>query len=125
MKPPQSPTIAEANREHFDRFRDVMRRMSDSSRQKDSLEGMCVELSFIVKEFLGGCILFGVIHGTGHYWNRLPDNSEVDLTSCQFGGDGFTPLGHGVSINLEKLAYIPTAIREFVIEYKRLINVAA
>jgi hypothetical protein len=43
---------------------------------------------------MGGKIVAGTVNGEPHYWNRLPCGTEVDLTSCQYGGDGFTPLAH-------------------------------
>lgn len=27
-----------------------------------------------------------------HYWNKLPDGTEIDFTSDQMGGDGFKPI---------------------------------
>jgi hypothetical protein len=41
--------------------------------------------ALVVQDAFGGEILRGVVHGIDHYWNRLPDSTEVDLTKSQFG----------------------------------------
>ena len=41
--------------------------------------------------YLGGSLLCGVVEGVGHYWNILPDSSELDLTQGQFGLDTLEP----------------------------------
>lgn len=51
-------------------------------------------------------IVTGKIKGITHYWNRLPDGKEVDFTSCQFGGDGFTPLKKGRKVR-ERTGFTP------------------
>lgn len=63
-----------------------------------SLEGFCVEASIAVHAVAGGRLRFGVVDGLDHYWNELPDGSEIDLPSEQFGGDGFFPVTFGVAI---------------------------
>lgn len=45
----------------------------------------------------------GSVNGMDRYWNRLGDGQEVDLTSCQFGGDGFTPLAIGCEVETPDL----------------------
>ena len=62
---------------------------------KSPLDGHCGAVSSIVQKIFGGDIVTGKIQEITHYWNRLPDGSEVDLTSCQFGGDGYTALKKG------------------------------
>lgn len=59
------------------------------------LQFHCGAVATVLRGILGGDIVTGKINGITHYWNRLPNNQEVDLTSCQFGGDGFTPLKKG------------------------------
>jgi hypothetical protein len=59
----------------------------------------CAAAATVVKAVLGGDIVTGRVKGVPHYWNRLPDGIEVDLTSCQFGGDGFTPFRKGRKVN--------------------------
>lgn len=50
--------------------------------------GQCAVTALLVQECLGGVLLRGVVRGESHYWNQLPDGSEVDLTRDQF--DTFT-----------------------------------
>lgn len=63
------------------------------------LSGKCAAVALIVQAACGGDLIEGWVtfdrYAGCHYWNRLPDGSEVDLTSCQFGGDGRTPLTAG------------------------------
>jgi hypothetical protein len=62
---------------------------------KSRLHGHCGAVSSMLQNIFGGDIMTGKVQGDTHYWNRLPDGVEVDLTSCQFGGDGYTPLVKG------------------------------
>lgn len=54
--------------------------------------GQCGVTSLIVQDHAGGDLVMAtVLHADGrrqgvHYWNRLPDGSEVDLTREQFVG---------------------------------------
>lgn len=64
------------------------------------LVGCCGRVSRVVVAVCGGVIVTGPTQGTRHFWNRLPDGTCVDLTSCQFGGDGFTPLRRGRLVRL-------------------------
>lgn len=46
--------------------------------------GQCAITALIVQDFFGGDLLRGRIEGGTHYWNRLPNGQEVDLTAEQF-----------------------------------------
>lgn len=46
--------------------------------------GQCAVTALLVQDYFGGELLRGVVCGESHYWNRLPDGSEVDLTAQQF-----------------------------------------
>jgi hypothetical protein len=59
------------------------------------LAGYCDAAAEVVRGLHGGAILTGTVEGCQHFWNRLPDGRDVDLTSCQFGGDGLRPLKRG------------------------------
>lgn len=59
------------------------------------LTGHCVTLSFIIRGMFGGKIVWNRNDNQPHYWNRLESGEEIDLTSCQYGGDGFTPIFKG------------------------------
>jgi hypothetical protein len=55
--------------------------------------GQCTATAFVVQDLLGGELLSAeVLNADGsrqgwHYWNRLPDGREVDLTREQFTPD--------------------------------------
>lgn len=44
--------------------------------------GQCAVTSFVVQDYFGGEILF--CRHNNHYWNRLPNGEEVDITRNQF-----------------------------------------
>lgn len=52
--------------------------------------GQCAVTALIVQEFLGGDLLLAEVRNADgsrqglHYWNRLPDGTELDLTREQF-----------------------------------------
>ena len=52
--------------------------------------GQCAVTALIVQEFLGGDLLLAEVRNSDgsrqglHYWNRLPDGTELDLTREQF-----------------------------------------
>ncbi|GAA3303999.1 NUDIX domain-containing protein [Dactylosporangium vinaceum] len=51
--------------------------------------GQCGVTAMVVREVLGGDLLLGRVTSGGtptghHYWNRLPDGTELDLTRDQF-----------------------------------------
>jgi hypothetical protein len=60
---------------------------------RSPLFGHCLAVSWLVRGRFGGDVLHGVLRESkGHFWNRLPDGTQVDLTSDQFpGGDGWNP----------------------------------
>jgi hypothetical protein len=52
----------------------------------------CGMTALVVQDILGGDLVIGDVHVGGvrvghHYWNRLPDGSDVDLTADQFRPD--------------------------------------
>jgi hypothetical protein len=54
--------------------------------------GHCGVTALVVAELLGGELLLAPAYAGGaergiHYWNRLPDGAELDLTADQFGPD--------------------------------------
>ena len=48
--------------------------------------GQCAVTSLVVQDAFGGELLRSTVGGVSHYWNRLPDGTELDLTLEQFGG---------------------------------------
>lgn len=69
----------------------------------NSLQGCCATIAIMVQRVAGGELLEGHVGEQPHYWNRLPDGTEVDLTSTQFGGDGWQPVTTGVAIEMPEL----------------------
>jgi hypothetical protein len=51
---------------------------------ENSAWGQCAVTALVLQDLLGGDLMFGEVNGFQHYWNRLPGNSEVDLTLQQF-----------------------------------------
>ncbi|HEU5244084.1 MAG TPA: hypothetical protein VFU33_06755 [Gaiellaceae bacterium] len=54
--------------------------------------GQCGMTALVVQDVLGGDLILAEVHVDGvkdgnHYWNRLPDGTEVDLTDDQFRPD--------------------------------------
>lgn len=48
--------------------------------------GQCAVTALVVQDRFGGMLVRSVNEGDSHYWNRLPDGTEVDLTRDQFNG---------------------------------------
>ncbi|GHJ44034.1 hypothetical protein Cs7R123_13760 [Catellatospora sp. TT07R-123] len=62
----------------------------DHWRADNPAHGQCGVTAMVLHDLLGGDLLLGEVHEDGrrtgfHYWNRLPDGAEVDLTRQQFG----------------------------------------
>jgi len=54
--------------------------------------GQCAVTAVVIQDFMGGEILrCPCSSGNTHYWNRLPDGREVDLTGRQFDPDSSSP----------------------------------
>ncbi len=47
--------------------------------------GQCAVTALVIQDLKGGDLLRGKVNGSSHYWNRLPDGPELDLTIDQFG----------------------------------------
>jgi hypothetical protein len=47
--------------------------------------GQCAVTALVIQDTLGGELLRSVINGVSHYWNRLPNGQEFDMTIQQFG----------------------------------------
>lgn len=54
--------------------------------------GHCGVVAVLIQRVYGGVILRGTVGRSQHFWNRLPCGRHVDLTSCQYGGDGLRPI---------------------------------
>lgn len=50
--------------------------------------GQCAITALVIQDYFGGKLLRAAIDKLGsHYWNQLPDGSEIDLTKSQFPKD--------------------------------------
>jgi len=69
-------------------FQECWRRETSYNPEKWSPEnpthGQCAITALVIQDLLGGDLLRGKVNGADHYWNRLPDSSEFDLTRDQF-----------------------------------------
>jgi hypothetical protein len=60
-----------------------------SRKPGDTSRGQCGTTALVLQDWLGGEILAATVSRDGeavgaHYWNQLPDGTEVDLTGGQF-----------------------------------------
>jgi len=47
--------------------------------------GQCAVTALVVQDFFGGTLIRAIVRpDVSHYWNRLPDGTELDLTRSQF-----------------------------------------
>lgn len=75
--------------------------------------GQCAVTALVVQDALGGSLLRATVGDVSHYWNKLADGSEVDLTREQFAS--FTPEGTTERDRAYVLSYPATVER-----YERL-----
>jgi hypothetical protein len=66
--------------------------MSEEWTPENPSRDQCGMTALVVQDILGGDLIIAEVHVDGdqvghHYWNRLPDGSEVDLTGDQFRPD--------------------------------------
>ena len=71
--------------------------------------GQCAVTALVVQDYLGGILMRAEVADGSHYWNRLPDGTELDLTSDQF--DEFTPRCVEPKDRAQVLAYPATRAR--------------
>jgi len=62
---------------------------SEDWRPENPARDQCGMTALVVQDLLGGDLILGEVHVDGtkignHYWNRLPDGTELDLTAEQF-----------------------------------------
>lgn len=78
----------------------------------------CTAVSFVIRGLFGGDYVAGRVKDEPHFWNRLPDGTEIDMTSCQYGGDGFNPLRKGRKVSLKQDAIEPLHVIAFGLKVK-------
>lgn len=71
----------------------------------------CAVTAVVVQDYLGGEMLRCETSDpdVSHYWNRLPDGREVDLTEAQFEYTGIEPYKHEFVVRT----------REYVLGYRK------
>ena len=67
--------------------------------------GQCYVTALLVRDILGGAVIHGWVKNNlekreHHFWNLLPDKTEIDLTSDQYGGDGLYPVNTGAYLGV-------------------------
>lgn len=78
--------------------------------------GQCAVTALVIQDRCGGDLLRAEVAGVSHYWNRLPDGSEVDLTRMQF--DSFVVDG---PIQVRDRGYV-LSFPDTVTRYERLLS---
>lgn len=63
--------------------------MKDEWTPENPSRDQCGMTALVVQDIFGGDLILAEVHVDGaqighHYWNRLPDGSDVDLTADQF-----------------------------------------
>jgi hypothetical protein len=91
---------------------------SDDWQADNPGRGQCGMTALVVQDLLGGDLILAEVHIDGskdgnHYWNRLADGTEVDLTADQF-------LPHEVIVNPQVVDRPPDAPRRFREQYELL-----
>ena len=83
----------------MDVFREVVREAWVGATAMGAWSSKCPELNqcavtaMLVQDFFGGDLLrCECDDGDSHYWNRLPDGGEIDMTIGQFEYSGVVPL---------------------------------
>jgi hypothetical protein len=87
----RAAVLASEQRPHLVRLRAALERAwsAETSANPDwsaSLPsaGQCAVTSLVLQDMFGGTLLRAEIAGQSHYWNRLPDGTDLDLTKDQF-----------------------------------------
>lgn len=72
---------------------------SDTAYDPDAYQGglhsHCGPVSYTIQKLCKAELVSGRVQGEAHLWNKLVEGWEVDLTSEQYGGDGYLPVGTG------------------------------
>ena len=89
---------------------------------KNPAFGQCAITSLIIQDFFDGKILETVIGGVSHYWNKLPNGKEVDLTKTQFKKEIKIPKGKFRGRNY--ILSFPDTVRRYkILKQKVLLNI--
>lgn len=83
--------------------------------------GQCYVTAICIQDIFGGDIIEGSVNYCTHFWNKLPNGKEWDLTSDQFkGGDGIHP--HPKRKKFGKRLYVNRRNKRYLLLKKRLVG---
>src|SRR5450756_971128 len=55
--------------------------LPSSWNERNRAEGQCAVTALIIQDFFGGDLIRAIVRpDVSHYWNKLPDGTELDLT---------------------------------------------
>ncbi|MCC7424798.1 MAG: hypothetical protein IT428_31390 [Planctomycetaceae bacterium] len=88
-------------------FLRLLRKAAVKVAEDPDLCGCCASVSYAVFAIFGGEFIEGEVEGGPHFWNRLPDGTEVDLTASQFGHHCavFSPIVEGETADRPELMH--------------------
>lgn len=100
----------------LDEFADALRTSWDARTSSDPAwlasvpsRGQCAVSALAIQGEFGGELIRAVVQGVSHYWNRLPDGTEVDVTRDQF--DRWCPVDEVIRDSAYVLSFPDTAAR--------------
>lgn len=83
--------------------------------------GQCAVTALVVQDFFGGDLMRAVVRpDVSHYWNRLPDGRELDLTKSQF--PSFELAVPPVTRSREFVLSFPETVRRYDIFLERTLR---
>lgn len=87
--------------------------------------GQCFVTAMVVQDIFGGELVQGTVQqidgNMSHYWNRLPNGQEFDLTSDQFvEGDGIHC--HPLAIKSNRLCNPNRRCKRYLLLKKRIVD---
>lgn len=77
----------------------------------------CAVTALVVQDFFGGDLLrCKMTNGNSHYWNRLPDGNELDLTADQFDHIEAQPLKNDFVIrDRDYVLSFPETVKRYIL----------
>lgn len=80
--------------------------------------GQCAVTALVVQDLAGGTLVRSDVEGLSHYWNRLADGTEIDLTRSQFPNN--VVIGHGDERTRDYVLSFPATVRRYNTLLQRL-----
>jgi hypothetical protein len=82
--------------------------------------GQCAVTALVVQDEFGGDLIRATVDDVSHYWNRLPDGAEIDLTRRQFREDA--TYGAGEVRDREYVLSFPDTANRYWLLRRRLVS---